>query len=437
LTKNNIRINFEQVHIQGVFMKKAWVGLLVSVLGCGSVRQEEGTTQEKPKTAEETMEVGGVLRMSWFGPGHKAMEVQLRDRQCRSPYEFRSLQYGESLWVACEPDDRFHGGVITKLDPNKKEAQSYWAFPQILPLDRIVGFAPAPNEQLAILYQIKGAQNKNILALGLTGPEGWALAPLELGSFQHILGMSWNNNAVEIVTIKETRNESAFERSAEAPALISIITIKPDGARSERSTNITCQGEPCNIKAAYRRSNESAWRILVDKESLGIAEFTEDGTSTPSAIKSLDDVELSASGLLGRDYRVKATLEPNGTTTTHPEAPRGVENEAFESHTSRFRIEGEHLRTYCLWEMVGSRATLQNINGRMLYTDLIKSSGMLAITDATNPSQPKEKQVGPIAGKIFKWRCTDLQEGTFVPQKQGGYWLVGENGCFVPLSGVW
>jgi hypothetical protein len=422
-------------------MKRAWLGWVgVVLLSCGSVRQEEDSVSEKPKSAEEAMEVGGVLRMSWFGPGHKALEVQLRDRQCRSPYEFRSLQYGESLWVACEPDDRFHGGVLTRLDPNKKEAQSYWLFPQILPLDRIVGLAPTPNEQLAILYQIKGPQDKKILALGITGSEGWSLAPLELGSLEHVLGISWNHNAVEIVTTTKPTNDIGLTTSEAAPSLVSIITLKPDGVRSERSAKITCDGEAskqCGIRVAYRRPNDPIWRILVEEWPSGVTEFKEDGTSQPSPITSLDDLDSSASGLLGQTYRIKATLEPNGTTTLHPEAPRGVENEAYESHTSRFRIEGEHLRTYCLWEMVGSRAVLQNINGRMLYTDLIKSSGMLAITDATNPTQPKEKQVGPIAGKIFKWRCTDLQEGTFVPQKKGGYWLVGENGCFVALSSIW
>jgi hypothetical protein len=414
-------------------------------LGCGSVRQEEASSSEKPKSAEEMMEVGGVLRMSWFGPGHQALEVQLRNRQCHNPYEFHSLQYGDNLWVACEPDDRFHGGVLTKLNPTKKEVQSYWTFPQLLPLERIVGLAPTPDEQLAILYQIAGAQNKKIYAMAITGPEGWALPPVELGSFENILGVSWNNHSVEVVTaatteVFNTRDPMLATTLPSASISALIVSMTPEGKRSERNVVMTCNAETsnkCEMLAAYRRSDDGAWRILLDEGPAGIKECKEDGTSEASSITSFKDLELSVSGILAHDRHVTATLEANGKTTPHPEPPRGVESEAYEAHTSRFRMEGEYLRTYCLWEMVGSQAILQNINGRLLYTDLIQSSGMLAITDATNPSQPKEKQVGPIAGKIFKWRCTDLEEGTFVPQSKGGYWLVGENGCFVPLPSIW
>lgn len=422
-------------------MRGFWGLLLGSLVlfGCGEVRQENSGGSAPQSAATDDPLSKDVQRATWFGPKHTPMGKQLRDINCRGDYNLHTLTQGQRLWVLCAPSEHFYGGTLMSIEPTKGEILAYWPFPQEIPLASIEGIAPLPNDQLAVLYQVRApSREKPLFALAITGAEGWAMYPQEISGMAIPQGIAWIKDGVEVVFDTKV----SFQYRQEELKSLTIVRMTPDGKREDRSFALSCPaGESCELYAAYPRKGENQWRAILSTNS-AIFEQSEGDALEPSALpkESANRLDLSVSGIVGRSVYaedLKAILTPEGKILAHEEAPRGVERELYEAHSETFTIKDGYLRSYCLWEMVGSRAIVQKINGRTLRTDIIKSTGMLAITDATNPAQPKEKQVGPVAGRILKWRCSDLAEGAFLEKPEGGYWLVGESGCYISLPPVW
>jgi hypothetical protein len=398
------------------------------LVGCGSTKED----------------FGQVKRAYWFGPGHAAIEEDARGSvPCIGS---SSLVQGSKMWSVCTPNSTFKNGSLLSIEPELGEVRAYWPFSSALPLKSTEGFALLSDGSLGVLYEVQIAnQEKPLFAIAIAGKETWVLPPTEIGSFGSLLGFFSVDGGVEAVFSKE-RSSAHWDASQ----TVTIAHFSLDGKRQDRELNLACpkEGErlrDCEMLGAYHHKTDKKWHFLVSEFfSHSVFDAPEGGEFLVSKVPDDIgiDINFSLSGLVDSWFSTELLLSAEGLPLPLPESPRGSES-LFTRE--RFRIEDGYMRSDYYWSMLGSQSA-QKINGKTLLTAIDKGERRfshrddeLTVTDATDLEKPKEMQIGPIAGKLFRyhWDCEDLKDGVFIARPQGGFWLLEESGCYVALPSSW
>lgn len=377
----------------------------------------------------------GAREAVWHNPdGTTAKE---RMRGCANP-TMESIVHDGAVWMACADNDSSGSQAgLARFDPGAGEVT-------VLPMPeqysqgsrRTRGAAAGPDGELCYAYSY--ADSPDLIAIGVAKGTEWSV-PVQGLSSSLLLGMDWRGQACEAVTAQP-----------EQPPQLNLMS--KDGVQTQPFTDNW--NEFCGPEKTYRgcrpvfafRSPENRWVLVFSHygpllEEGGTHASVEPGqTPRPFDVGRFEntlalhyDAEVHELGQMRAPNEPVIQVKADGTLAPIASRPNAV-RVILRMHYDFTETRVLQQRYTWLREVDGIEVVQRPVRGRLLR---IKSDGgfdenpLLTVSDVTDPNDVRSG----VVGRFPSFACgTELASGTFLTRPDGGYWLVGNSGCYVTMD---